>query len=82
MRNKNQVLQCSDLKQALTLQDEFSNYVGRDTILDENTLTLTILALPKRYKKKTVRENRLKAARAEKTGYEEYADEYEGYNVD
>lgn len=79
MRNKNQVIQCADIKRALELQDEFETYAGRDTILDEKNYRLTVLALPKKYKRKTVRENKAKAKRAEKIGYEEYND-YE--NVD
>lgn len=79
MRNKNQVIQCSDAKTALDLQDEFETYAGRDTILDERNYRLTVLALPKKYKKKTVRDNKAKANRAAKAGYEEYND-YE--NVD
>lgn len=74
MANKNQVIQCADLKTALALQDEFTNYVGRDTILDEANLKLIVLALPKKYKRKSVRESKAKANRAEKVSYDEYND--------
>lgn len=74
MSNKNQVIQCADLKSALALQEEYTEYVGRDTILDETNLKLTILALPKKYKKKSVREAKAKANRANKVSYEEYND--------
>lgn len=74
MRNKNQVIQCADLKTAISLQEEFTNYVGRDTQLDENTFKLTIFALPLRYKKKSLRESKARARREENTDYEDYND--------
>lgn len=81
MSNKNQVIQCADLKTALALQEEYTNFVGRDTILDENTFKLTVLALPKKYKRKSVRESKAKANRAEKVSYDEYND-YENLDAE
>ena len=73
-------IQCNSQEQLFALKDEFENYVGRDTTYDLKTLTLTVLALPKKYKKKTAMENKARRQRqardAEFSDYDEYS-EYE-----
>lgn len=80
-RAKNQNIQCKSLFQLKQLQSEFEDYIGRETSADEKTLTLTVLALPRKYKRKTEREKKIKRAQREKFAnfysYEDYTPEYE-----
>lgn len=73
-------IQCESQERLFALKDEFENFVGRDTTYDLKTLTLTVLALPKKYKKKTALENKIRRQRqardAEFSDYDEYS-EYE-----
>lgn len=83
--NKNQHIQCTSAEQLLALKDEFENYAGRDTTYDLTTLNLTVLALPRKYKKKTVQENKARKARRDKeslfSDYDNDYSEYESYNA-
>lgn len=83
--NKNQHIQCASAEQLNALKDEFENYAGRDTTYDLTTLTLTVLALPRKYKKKTVQENKVRKARRDKeslfSDYDSDYSEYESYNA-
>lgn len=83
--NKNQHIQCTSAEQLNALKDEFENYAGRDTTYDLTTLTLTVLALPRKYKKKTVQENKVRKARRDKeslfSDYDSDYSEYESYNA-
>lgn len=82
---KNQHIQCTSAEQLLALKDEFENYAGRDTTYDLTTLNLTVLALPRKYKKKTVQENKVRKARRDKeslfSDYDSDYSEYENYNA-
>lgn len=77
-KSRNVHIQCESQERLFALKDEFENFVGRDTTYDLKTLTLTVLALPKKYKKKTVLENKLRRLRqardAEINGYDEDPD--------
>ena len=83
--NKNQHIQCTSVEQLHALKDEFENYAGRDTTYDLTTLNLTVLALPRKYKKKTVQENKARKARRDKeslfSDYDSDYSEYENYNA-
>lgn len=83
--NKNQHIQCTSEEQLYALKDEFENYAGRDTTYDLKTLNLTVLALPRKYKKKTVQENKARKARRDKeslfSDYDSDYSEYENYNA-
>jgi hypothetical protein len=83
--NKNQHIQCTSAEQLLALKDEFEGYAGRDTTYDLTTLNLTVLALPRKYKKKTVQENKVRKARRDKeslfSDYDSDYSEYENYNA-
>lgn len=83
--NKNQHIQCTSVEQLNALKDEFENFAGRDTTYDLTTLTLTVLALPRKYKKKTVQENKVRKARRDKeslfSDYDSDYSEYESYNA-
>jgi hypothetical protein len=83
--NKNQHIQCTSVEQLLALKDEFENYAGRDTTYDLTTLNLTVLSLPRKYKKKTVQENKARKARRDKeslfSDYDSDYSEYESYNA-
>ena len=82
--NKNQHLQCTSVEHLNALKEEFETYAGRDTTYDLTTLTLTVLALPRKYKKKTVQENKARKARRDKeslfSDYDGDYSEYENYN--
>jgi hypothetical protein len=84
-KSKNQHIQCTSTEQLLSLKDEFENYAGRDTTYDLTTLSLTVLALPRKYKKKTVQENKARKARRDKeslfSDYDSDYSEYESYNA-
>lgn len=79
---KNHNIRCSSPERLFALKDEYENYVGRDTSYDLETLTLTVMALPKKYKKKTQAENKARRQRQERdalfTDYDEA--EYDDYS--
>ncbi|MBC9706678.1 MAG: hypothetical protein H9W81_17345 [Enterococcus sp.] len=76
---KNFTIRCASQEKLFQLKDEYENYVGRDTTYDLGTLTLTILALPKKYKRKTTRESKLRRARQNRESFSDYED-YEDYS--
>ena len=79
---KNFTIRCASPENLFQLKDEYENYVGRDTTYDLGAMTLTILALPKKYKRKTVRDNKLRRARQNREGFGEYEDysDYENWD--
>lgn len=83
--SKNQHIQCTSAEQLLALKDEFETFAGRDTTYDLTTLNLTVLALPRKYKKKTVEENKARKARRDKeslfSDYDSDYSEYDSYNA-
>lgn len=48
------------------------DYIGREVKVDRAALTLTVLTLPSKYKKKTEREAKIRARR-EADSYDEYS---------
>lgn len=52
MAEKNQVIYSNDVAYLERLNDEYHNYIGRDTKLDRSEGTLTVFALPFDYKRK------------------------------
>lgn len=61
--HKNQKITCSDYTQFKQLSEEIGDYIGRDIVTNESRLEITVLSMPRRYKKKADRENRLKRQR-------------------
>lgn len=80
-KSSNVHIQCESPERLFALKEEFESYVGRDTTYDLKTLTLTVLALPKKYKKKTVAENKIRRQRQLRdsayTDYDEATPDYE-----
>lgn len=69
-KHKNQVIQCKDISQFRKLVEEYTHYIGRDINADEAKLEVTVLALPRNYKRKSVRESKLRRQRQSRdTGY-------------
>lgn len=82
---KNQHIQCQDVTELRNLVEEYRDYAGRDVDVDEKKLTLTVLALPRNYKKKAELENKLRRQRQLRDSsyaipsdedYEDYASEW------
>lgn len=79
---KNFTIRCESQDRLFQLKDEYETYVGRDTTYDLGALTLTVLALPKKYKRKTVRENKIRRNRQSRESYGDYEDysDYENWD--
>lgn len=79
--SRNMNIRCESPEHLIALRDEYQDYVGRDTQWDMSTLTLTVLALPKKYKKKTLMENKIRRQRQARDSafvdYDEYENDYE-----
>lgn len=73
MAQKNQVIYSSDNSKLERLNEEFHDYLGRDTRLDKSAGRLTIFALPRKYKKKSQREQK---ARSREEDYNPAWDKY------
>lgn len=58
MAGKNQVIHSKDLGLLERLNDEYYNYLGRSTRLNKAEGSLTIFALPSKYKRKSKQEQR------------------------
>jgi hypothetical protein len=69
MKAKNLVIDCADQKEVFRLLDEYK-YIGREVDYNLNKLQVTVLALPRDYKKK--RDANAKAAAKRETQEEEY----------
>lgn len=65
-KSKNQHIQCENATQLFLLQEEFENYAGRETIVNEKALTLTVLAMPRKYKRKSKKQEQLRRNRRER----------------
>lgn len=78
-KHKNQKIQCRTHKEYSSLLEEIVDYLGRDVNTDEANLEITVLALPRHYKKKSVRESRLRRARQNRSGYNAEDEDYSGY---
>lgn len=83
--HKNQHVRCSTPEEFRAVADEFKNYVGRDVILNEAKLEVIVLAMPRKYKRKTELENRIRRQRQDRNDsysipseedYSEYGNRY------
>lgn len=75
MSIKNQVLSHFSSSELERLNDEFHNYVGRDTYLNKSEGTLTVFAYPKDSKRA-----KKAAAKARRKKQAEYNPEWEKYD--
>lgn len=62
------VLSFKDIDALEKMKAEY-DYIGRETSVDRQKLELTLLTLPRKYKKKTEREAKLRAKREENEDY-------------
>lgn len=65
-KSNNQHIQCENATQLFRLQEEYENYAGRETIVDERNLTLTVLSMPRKYKRKSKKQEQLRRNRRER----------------
>lgn len=65
-KSKNQHIQCENATQLFLLQEEYEKYVGRETLVNEKDLTLTVLSMPRKYKRKAKKQEQLRRNRRER----------------
>lgn len=75
MSTKNHVIGNFSLSELERLNDEYHNYVGRDTYLNKREGTLTVFALPKESKRA-----KKAAAKARRKKQDDYNPEWEKYD--
>lgn len=85
INHKNQVFQFTNDAKLRNFVNEVQYYLGRDIVVNERKLEVTVLSLPKNYKKKFDKENRLRRQRRDRDSsysipgddeYDEYEDRY------
>lgn len=65
------VMNFPDIKSLESMRDEYE-FIGREVDIDSRELKLTVLTLPRKYKKKQVKEAKAKAKKETEFDYEEY----------
>lgn len=77
MRSKNMLITTSSASEAEALAEEY-RFCGRDAKVDSRTNEVTVLALPIKYKAKSVRE--AKARKSKETEPESWETQYAEYS--
>lgn len=76
MKAKNQYVQCKTTEELYRLEQEYTDYAGRNVRVDEKNLVLTVFALPKNYKKKEKLATRIRRNRERNNPVPNYTDPY------
>jgi len=74
-KQKNQKIYCRTAAEFNRVAEELRDYIGREFVSDPDRLEITVLALPRHYKKKAKREAKLRRQKQNRGGYS-YNDTY------
>lgn len=74
-KHKNQRIICSDIAQFKRLSDEYRTYTGRDIVTNVSTLEITVLSLPRNFKRKAMKERKIQRLRLERDSAYGYGEE-------
>lgn len=83
-KNKNQKITCRTHEEFQRKSEEYRKYIGRDIITDASKLEITVLALPRKYKRKDDLAKKIQRLRMDKeasystpeSDYSEYEERY------
>lgn len=83
-KNKNQKVICRTHEEFTRLSDEYRKYAGRDIITDASKLEITVLSMPRKYKRKDDKAKKIQRLRMDReasyatpeSDYSEYEERY------
>lgn len=79
-KNKNQKVLCRTHEEFSRLAEEYKKYAGRDIVADASKLEITVLALPRKYKRKDERAKKIQRLRQDReSGYSIDENDYSDY---